>query len=573
MSGFPLFPQTALPPCISSLVSLVLTLIRKEMATPPCSLSYSDSSSEVEEAVRTLAQTLQTLRGEAARHIQHSYRRYRQKVNAFAQDLKRLRAQAATYIQAIAKGRRARKDIPILKVRHKDRILRWTRPAQQVLLGGTFTSPPWALHVRMKHSKLLDMHYSACLLEARLETGAYYFKFCVDGVWMCSDLYPVVRDSEGNVNNCVVISGERRVIPRANSAKLLDSEVLAKDYAPRSLFPIGSPPAMQRAWSGFLDSPAGKDFRQADLFETLPLRLCFAAYMAAHPKSRSAPLTAEGSSDRYFIDEEEQMFGLADGVGEWSTFGLDAGLFPAELMAGARQSVLRRLAQIDPMQPQERLQALVQCLHEANQGTHSFGSSTAMLALIKDNSLHIIYIGDSSFIVLRRRENTMSMNTVYRSMEQQHSFNCPFQLANLPKAEDYPGLLERGMTSLVSILKKSNPSNQDSALDSRTEVIQLHLDDVIIAGSDGLFDNLYDSDITRMVQNRVESGFTGHQLAEMLSQELASKAVEKGWDPMYRSPFAKTAQRAGKRFNGGKLDDTTVIVAVAVPETCPSESR
>jgi serine/threonine protein phosphatase PrpC len=531
------------------------------MATPPWSLSVS---SEAEEAIRTMAQRIYSLRGAAARHIQQAYRSYRGKIKAFAVDLKRLRAQAATYIQAIARGRRARKDIPILKVRHKDRILRWTRPAQQVLLAGTFTCPPWALHVRMKHSKLLDMHYSACLLEARLETGSYYFKFCVDGVWVCSDLYPVVRDYEGNINNCVVISGERKQIPRANSAKLLDSEVHSKDFAPQSLFfSDPAPLTMQRAWSGILDSPVGKDFRQTDGFEVPPLRIRFAAFMAAHPKSRSAPLSAEGSADRYFIDESEQMFGLADGVGEWQTFGLDAGLFPSELMESARQSVLSRILELEEMRPEERIQALVHCLHQANQSTRSFGSSTAMLALIKDNSLHIIYIGDSSFIVLRKRENTMSMNTVYRSMEQQHSFNCPFQLANLPKPEDYPGLLERGMTSLVAILKKSNPSNQDSALDARTEVLQLHLDDIIIAGSDGLFDNLYDSDITRIVQSRVECGYSAQQLAQVLSQELASKAVEKGWDPMYRSPFAKTAQRAGKRFNGGKLDDTTVVVGVA----------
>lgn len=519
------------------------------------------------EAIQRLASALVTLRSEAATCIQQAYRSHKARVSTMAREVYRIRGMAATYIQKMFKGRRARKDVPIMKVKHKDKILRWTKPAKVVLVAGTFTFPPWSLHVRMRYSKMLNMHYSPYLLENKLEPGTYHFKFLVDGEWKLSPLYPEWKDGTGSVNNCIVISGERRAIPRASSAKLLDSEALAKNYAPPSIFPAPlETPAMQRTWSGILDSPVGKDFRMSNGFTTPPLHLCFAAHMIAHPKNHIAPLTAEGSSDRYFTSAEDQIFGLADGVGEWATFGLDAGAFPCELMESAKQCILTKMQEIKEKTPQERLQILVNCLHEAHEQTHSFGSSTAMLALMKDNYLHIIYIGDSSFIVLRRRENSMSMNTVYRSIEQQHSFNCPFQLANLPKPEHYPDLLSRGMSSLVSILKKSNSSNQDSAMNSRTEAIQLHVDDVIIAGSDGLFDNLYDSDITRTVQSRVEAGLMGQQLAETLSRELAVKAIEKGWDPMYRSPFAKTAQRAGKRFNGGKLDDTTVVVAVAVPQ-------
>ncbi len=34
-----------------------------------------------------------------------------------------------------------------------------------------------------------------------------------------------------------------------------------------------------------------------------------------------------------------------------------------------------------------------------------------------------------------------------------------------------------------------------------------------------------------------------------------------GHDPEYISPFAEKAKAAGKRYTGGKLDDTTAIVA------------
>lgn len=84
--------------------------------------------------------------------------------------------------------------------------------------------------------------------------------------------------------------------------------------------------------------------------------------------------------------------------------------------------------------------------------------------------------------------------------------------------------------------------------------------DVIVAGSDGVFDNLFEKTIAEMLQEL--EAYQGQTLCDRLADLIVQKAVEMGWSPVYRSPFAKKACKAGKKFIGGKLDDTTVVVSI-----------
>ena len=212
---------------------------------------------------------------------------------------------------------------------------------------------------------------------------------------------------------------------------------------------------------------------------------------------------------------------------------------------------------------QEITDLLEHIVLEASQRTTSYGSSTLLLALCRNSILYTYCLGDSSFIVLRKREENNSLSTVYRSVEQQHSFNCPFQLSNLPKPHVYEDLISKGLGSLVSLLKRTSKSMNDSPFDADTEMIPLKTGDIIIAGSDGLFDNLYDQDIIKTTESALTQYTDTHQLVKKLATTLVEKAIAKGWDSNYRSPFARNAGKAGKKFIGGKLDDTTVLVAVA----------
>ena len=187
-----------------------------------------------------------------------------------------------------------------------------------------------------------------------------------------------------------------------------------------------------------------------------------------------------------------------------------------------------------------------------------------LLGLCRNSHLYTLCIGDSGYIVLRPRENGDSLGVIYRFCEQQHSFNCPYQLARMPGAEKYEELAKKGMGSLVSLLKRSQNANRDLPQDAHAEIIPLQPMDIVIAGSDGLFDNLYDSDILRISENIMQMQLGPEDFCSKLSMELVVQAINKGWDSTYKSPFSKNASKHGKKYIGGKLDDTSVIVALAL---------
>lgn len=81
--------------------------------------------------------------------------------------------------------------------------------------------------------------------------------------------------------------------------------------------------------------------------------------------------------------------------------------------------------------------------------------------------------------------------------------------------------------------------------------------DVIIAGTDGLFDNLYNNEVTAVVVHATRAGL-GPQVT---AQKIAALARQRAQDKNRQTPFSTAAQDAGYRYYGGKLDDITVVVS------------
>lgn len=81
--------------------------------------------------------------------------------------------------------------------------------------------------------------------------------------------------------------------------------------------------------------------------------------------------------------------------------------------------------------------------------------------------------------------------------------------------------------------------------------------DVVIAGTDGLFDNLYNNEITAVVVHATRAGL-GPQVT---AQKIAALARQRAQDRDRQTPFSTAAQDAGFRYYGGKLDDITVVVS------------
>ncbi|KAL3637181.1 hypothetical protein CASFOL_019480 [Castilleja foliolosa] len=220
--------------------------------------------------------------------------------------------------------------------------------------------------------------------------------------------------------------------------------------------------------------------------------------------------------DAHFIASDHQFIGVADGVGGWRLSGIDGGEYARQIMSNSVVSLRG-----------SHVKSPKRVLEEAYSKTTVQGSSTACIISFSGNKkiLRAANVGDSGFLVVRNNE------VVYRSPTQQRSFNCPYQL---------------GTT-------KDDPS---VALEIEFRVKK---GDLVILGTDGLFDNMLESEILETL----DRGFImlGNDLAEMCSY-LANMALYNSFDRFRVTPFSiASSRRAGKKHRGGKIDDITVIIA------------
>ncbi|BAU00112.1 protein phosphatase 2C 55 [Vigna angularis] len=223
-----------------------------------------------------------------------------------------------------------------------------------------------------------------------------------------------------------------------------------------------------------------------------------------------------GGEDAHFICADEHAIGVADGVGGWADVGVNSGLFSRELISNSVRAIQE--------EPQGSFNP-TRVLEKAHSNTKAKGSSTACIVALTDKGLHAINLGDSGFIVVR------DGCTIFQSPVQQHDFNFTYQLE----------------------------SGNGGDLPSSAEVFTIPVasGDVVIAGTDGLFDNLYNSEITAVVVHAIRAGLE----PQVTAQKIAALARQRALDPSRPTPFSTAAQEAGFRYYGGKLDDITVVVS------------
>jgi len=76
--------------------------------------------------------------------------------------------------------------------------------------------------------------------------------------------------------------------------------------------------------------------------------------------------------------------------------------------------------------------------------------------------------------------------------------------------------------------------------------------DILIVGTDGLFDNLYDERIIEMVQPFVRGTQDALEDPDLVADVISKEAERLSRDQNYLSPFAKGAKEQFYDFMGGK---------------------
>tara|TARA_Y100000996_G_scaffold311707_1_gene248058 strand:- start:53 stop:802 length:750 start_codon:yes stop_codon:yes gene_type:complete len=247
------------------------------------------------------------------------------------------------------------------------------------------------------------------------------------------------------------------------------------------------------------------------------LKLYSAGFNIPHPRKAH-----RGGEDSYVVSSPtNSTIAVADGVGGWESKGVNPRAFADEMLIKTYQYMKK--GEINPKK----------AITEAYAQLSEIGSATfCMGKLDSDGIFRVANIGDSGFMVIRKGQ------ILIESAEHQHRFNYPYQL----------GIGEDGQ-----------PHGQDRPEDAQEYSMELEKGDIIVMGSDGLFDNLWPKQIL--------SYFDDHSLnPKVNSQELAGLAYEESQKKDNFVPFfqrAKDARQPFATYRGGKEDDITVIVSVA----------
>ncbi|KAF0931747.1 hypothetical protein E2562_005734 [Oryza meyeriana var. granulata] len=225
------------------------------------------------------------------------------------------------------------------------------------------------------------------------------------------------------------------------------------------------------------------------------------------------------NEDMHFVHQEAGVVGVADGVGGFRAQGVDAAAFSRALMTNAYEAVVAAMPSTDfcPY-------ALLEAAYQDAVAARTQGGSTAVLLSLVGRTLRYAYVGDSSFAVFRDGK------LFFRSEVQQNFFNCPFQLC----------------------VKDGN-----SVSSAARGVIEVEEGDIVVAGTDGLFDNVSNLELQRVVMMGRVLGFSPKHTADV----LAGFAYEASMMTNRDTPFSiESRRREGTTFRRGKRDDITVVV-------------
>ncbi|CAF0817232.1 unnamed protein product [Rotaria sordida] len=201
-----------------------------------------------------------------------------------------------------------------------------------------------------------------------------------------------------------------------------------------------------------------------------------------------------GDDAGFTMRHNQQTFlGISDGAGGNSMYGFDPRLFSESLMRHC--SDLAHTGKYATTEPKRLL-----ChAFDRVQIENCFGSATACVLGIDcgTGQLNSVNIGDSGYVIVRKGR------VVYRSRSQKMNGDCPRQL------DVYPWT--------ASLRRKGLNYTQISSLDAICQNFQLTLDDIIILSTDGLFDNVPDQLIERILSK--------NHLLKDVANDLVNHAV------------------------------------------------
>lgn len=245
---------------------------------------------------------------------------------------------------------------------------------------------------------------------------------------------------------------------------------------------------------------------------------------------------------------EFSLLAVADGVGSWSTYNVDPKIFVTELMDTIKHfyRTINHIGNQHDHQGNLLLKnTVISSMNSVKEKSNTrkellVGSCTLAVLSLNLRTLHLnsYLIGDVGFVIIRNAK------ILYKSQDQMKGFNFPYQL----------GL----------------DNTADSPTDGILKYFKLQPKDIIVIGSDGLFDNVFDRKILKIVNSqtriidRIPNKEIYSRVARSIAKILSARAKMNGeTEGHIKTPFSKEVEKQFQEpYFGGKNDDTTIMVTI-----------
>merc|ERR1719271_315195 len=311
-----------------------------------------------------------------------------------------------------------------------------------------------------------------------------------------------------------------------------------------------------------------EDFQRRDQHFSEQIRqnkpLCFSAraWQKTHPgKMKGNPRHVDADA----TTASPMLLGVCDGVSQLEEFGMDASELPIELLRVLEELAMSQLMPDGPVSPQDAYRGPVALLKEAYEATESLGSTTVLLGIL-DNSTRIhgkmhpmvaiLTIGDCELLMLRRLHGRQSpLKAVFHTEMQRIDghVQTPLQLARVDERVDP----EFDEDVALEVIERG----------SAVHCVSTYEGDIVLLGSDGVFDNLFLDEIVDICNAYMPPPQPGQfvPLQPAVLSSIAQRIVEECHAKARAGPNGRMPETPiGK---GGKMDDTSIVVAEVIEWT------
>jgi len=280
--------------------------------------------------------------------------------------------------------------------------------------------------------------------------------------------------------------------------------------------------------------------------------------------SRQHPAKAStGIVNADAVMEAPTHLGIADGVSGVHHLGIPPDELPRDLLESCRSKLEAGTAQPRFMDDGTWLTRRVE---EAFDATQAYGATTLLIAMLRDSNLVSASLGDCALLVLRPSSFLpLRLRPVFKTEPGRYDSRRPVQVQRLHGFSD-----ANAHTVIQGAMVSTTPVQHG---------------DILILGSDGLFDNLRDDDIQRTVEQSCSAalagsslrpawpepgtcerqlGMPGPALLQQVARELVDRAIASVKLDRLDDPDSVPWSARGGEVPANNADDTTALVAAVV---------